>query len=52
MSSSILADFIEGRAMPEQWLGLFFLVAVGVVAFLALARQHVRDTRDESRGRR
>lgn len=52
MTPSIIADFLEGRALPEQWLGLFILAAIGFVAFVALIRQHVRDTRDEGRTRR
>lgn len=32
MSPSIIADFLEGRAVMEQWLGLFILAAIGVGA--------------------
>jgi len=50
--TSILADFLEGRAMPEQWLGLAFVVAVGVVGFVALLRQHIRDAKEDARNQR
>ena len=49
MTPSILADFISGQAMPEQWLGLFILAALGVGAFVALIRQHIRDAKDDAR---
>ena len=52
MNASILADFISGQAMPEQWLGLFILAALGVGAFVALLRQHIRDTKDDARNQR
>ena len=52
MSPSIIADFLEGRAVVEQWLGLFILAAIGVGAFVALLRQHVRDTQNDARNQR
>lgn len=49
MSSSILADFLAGRALPEQWIGLAILATLGFVGLILLLRQHVVDTKDESR---
>lgn len=49
MSPSIISDFIEGRAAVDQWLGLFILAALAVVAFVALLRVHLNDQREESR---
>lgn len=48
---SLLEQFLAGRALPEQWLGLFLLLVIGGGAFVVLVRRRVRDTRDEgSRG--
>lgn len=52
MSPSIIADFLEGRAVLEQWLGLFILAAIGVGAFVVLLRQHIRDTKRDARNMR
>lgn len=52
MSPSILADFLEGRAVAEQWFGLFVLAVIGVAAFVVLIRQHTKDTRDDGRNNR
>lgn len=47
---SLLEQFLAGRALPEQWLGLFLLLVIGG-AFVVLVRRHVRDTRDEGRAK-
>lgn len=49
MNPSLISDFIEGRAAVDQWLGLFILAALAVVAFVALLRVHLNDQREESR---
>ena len=49
MNSSIVQTFIDGTATADQWLGLFILAALGVGAFVALIRQHIRDTKDDAR---
>ena len=49
MSPSLISDFLEHRALPDQWLGLFILAALAVVAFVALLRVHLNDQREESR---
>lgn len=49
--TSLLSEFLAGRALPEQWLGLFLLLVIGGGAFVVLVRRHVRDTRDEGRAK-
>lgn len=39
-NSSIIELFTSGHPLPEQWLGLFVLVALGVLGFVLLIRQH------------
>lgn len=50
--TSLLSDFLNGRALPEQWLGVLLLAVILIVGVVALTRLHVRDVQDESRGRR
>ncbi len=49
MNSSIVQTFIDGTATADQWAGLFILAALGVGAFVALIRQHIRDTKEDAR---
>ena len=49
MNTSIVQTFIDGTATADQWAGLFILAALGVGAFVALIRQHIRDTKDDAR---
>ena len=52
MNTSIVQTFLEGAATADQWAGLFILAALGVGAFVALLRQHIRDTKDDARNQR
>ena len=49
MNTSIVQTFIDGTATADQWAGLFILAALGVGAFVALIRQHIRDAKDDAR---
>lgn len=52
MSPSIVADFLEGRATPDQWLGLFVVLALFAVLFVVGIRARIRELRDEAEVRR
>lgn len=52
MSPSIVADFLEGRATPDQWIGLFVLAAVFAGLFVVGIRARIRELRDEAEVRR
>lgn len=49
---SLIGQFLDGTALPEQWLGAAFLAVILIAGVIGLVRQHVHDTRDESRWRR
>lgn len=50
--TSIVETFTSGRALPEQWLALFILAAIGVYGFVALVRLHVRNAKEDARNQR
>ncbi len=52
MSPSIVADFLEGRATPDQWIGLFVLAAIFAGLFVVGIRARIRELRDEAEVRR
>lgn len=52
MTSSLLSDFLTGRALPEQWLGLIVLVAIFAGLFVVGIRARIRELRDEAEVRR
>lgn len=52
MSPSIVADFLEGRATPDQWLGLFVLAAIFAGLFIVGIRSRIQELRDEAEVRR
>ncbi len=52
MSPSIVADFLEGRATPDQWIGLFVLAAVFAGLFVVGIRARIQELRDEAEVRR
>lgn len=52
MSPSIVADFLEGRATPDQWLGLFVVLAIFAVLFVVGIMSRIQELRDEAEVRR
>lgn len=52
MSPSIVADFLEGRATPDQWIGLFVVLAIFAVLLVVGIVARIQELRDEAEVRR